>query len=115
MNTGRVREQWHTMTRTGRSSRLAAHIAEPFVEIHPEYAARSGLKAAGLARFENGHRSAMLRVLFTERTAPGQIFVPIHWTDANSGAGRVGALVPLRVDPVSGQPALKDAEVSFVP
>src|SRR5205085_97765 len=34
LNTGRVRDQWHTMTRTGRSARLAEHVLEPFVDLH---------------------------------------------------------------------------------
>ena len=50
LNTGRVRDQWHTMTRTGMSPRLSTHIAEPFVEIHPDDAARLGLVQGALAR-----------------------------------------------------------------
>ena len=47
LNTGRVRDQWHTMTRTGLSPRLSVHVAEPFVEIHPADAARLGLVQGG--------------------------------------------------------------------
>ena len=115
LNTGRIRDQWHTMTRTGRAPRLTAHIAEPFIEVHPKDAARLGLEPASLASVENRHGRAILRVLVTDRTAPGQIFAPIHWTDANAPSGRVGALVPSVTDPVSGQPALKDAEVALTP
>lgn len=115
LNTGRLRDQWHTMTRTGRTSRLAAHIAEPFVEIHPSDAARIGLHAATLAELRNGHGRAVLRVLVTDRVAPGQCFAPIHWTDLTGPTGRVGALVPAQVDPISGQPALKDAAVTIRP
>ena len=115
LNTGRIRDQWHTMTRTGRSPRLNAHIAEPFIEVHPIDAARLGLEPASLAAVENRHGRAILRVLVTDRTAPGQVFAPIHWTDANAPMGRVGALVPSVTDPVSGQPALKDAAVVLAP
>ncbi|NHF72697.1 nitrate reductase [Paracoccus xiamenensis] len=115
LNTGRIRDQWHSMTRTGRAPRLSTHIAEPFVEIHPHDAARLGLEPAGLARVTNRHGGAILRVLVTDRVQPGQIFTPIHWTDRNSASGRVGVLVPSDVDPVSGQPALKRAEVTVNP
>src|SRR5690606_19782938 len=43
LNTGRIRDQWHTMTRTGRSARLSAHLAEPFAELHPRDAAALGI------------------------------------------------------------------------
>ncbi|MBA4491895.1 nitrate reductase [Paracoccus sp. S1E-3] len=115
LNTGRIRDQWHSMTRTGRAPRLNAHIAEPFVEVHPKDAARLGLAPAGLAAVENRHGRAILRVLVTDRTAPGQVFAPIHWTEANAPSGRVGALVPGAPDPVSGQPALKEASVTLSP
>ena len=115
LNTGRIRDQWHTMTRTGRSPRLNAHIAEPFIEVHPKDAARLGLEPAGLAAVENRHGRAILRVLITDRTAPGQVFAPIHWTDENASSGRVGVLVPSITDPISGQPALKDAGVTLTP
>ncbi|MDP5306920.1 molybdopterin-dependent oxidoreductase [Paracoccus spongiarum] len=115
LNTGRVRDHWHTMTRTGRAARLSAHIAEPFLEIHPEDAARIGLQPAMLAEVTSPGGRAVLRVLVTQRVAPGQPFAPIHWTDRNSAAGRVGALIAARVDPVSGQPALKEAGVVIRP
>ena len=65
LNTGRVRDQWHTMTRTGLSPRLSTHIAEPFVEIHPDDAARLGLEQGTLAQ---GRNRAWLRSL----ARPGQ-------------------------------------------
>jgi assimilatory nitrate reductase catalytic subunit len=58
---------------------------------------------------------AVLRVLVTDRVQPGQVFAPIHWTDRNAPSGRVRALVPPRVDPVSGQPVLKDADFRMAP
>ena len=56
LNTGRVRDQWHTMTRTGLSPRLSTHIAEPFVEIHPDDAARLRLEQGTLAQRRDGAR-----------------------------------------------------------
>ena len=56
LNTGRIRDQWHTMTRTGLSPRLSTHIAEPFVEIHPDDAARLGLEQGTLAQVAHAAR-----------------------------------------------------------
>jgi assimilatory nitrate reductase catalytic subunit len=93
LNTGRVRDQWHTMTRTGLSARLAAHVSEPFVEMHPDDAAALGLEQGMLARVETEHGAALLRVMPSEGQQPGSVFVPIHWSAENSSAGRIGALV----------------------
>ncbi|UJW75019.1 nitrate reductase [Rhizobium sp. SL42] len=114
LNTGRVRDHWHTMTRTGKSARLSAHIAEPFAEIHPLDAARYQIADADLVEFsvENGAR-IIVRALLTERQSRGSVFVPMHWTDETSSLGRVDALVPALVDPVSGQPALKHVPVTM--
>ena len=93
LNTGRVRDQWHTMTRTGLSPRLAVHIGEPFVELHVEDAVRLGLSQGRLARVRTRYGEAVLRVMPSERVQRGSLFVPIHWSDQNSSAGRIGALV----------------------
>ncbi|MET0257837.1 MAG: molybdopterin-dependent oxidoreductase, partial [Methylobacterium sp.] len=107
LNTGRVRDHWHTMTRTGKSQRLSAHRAVPFVEIHPDDAARHGLTAGGFARVTTAHASAILEVAITEGARPGTVFAPMHWSDMTASNGRVVALVRGTPDPVSGQPELK--------
>ncbi|QGM44300.1 nitrate reductase [Methylocystis heyeri] len=115
LNTGRMRDQWHTMTRTGLAPSLSQHIAEPFVEIHPDDAARVGLQPAGLACLSNEHGSTILRALVTDRQQRGALFAPIHWTDQNAGAARIDALVAARVDPVSGQPESKASVARIEP
>jgi assimilatory nitrate reductase catalytic subunit len=115
LNTGRVRDHWHTMTRTGKAARLSAHMAEPFVEIHPADANALGIRRASLVRLSNAHGTAHVRALLTDRQQRGQLFVPMHWTDQFASNGRVDALVPGKTDPVSGQPALKMAEVHADP
>ena len=107
LNTGRVRDHWHTMTRTGLSPRLSRHLAEPFVEVHPEDAAEAGLEPAGIARAESPQGSALLRVLVTDRVRKGEIFAPIHWTGETSAKGRIDALIAPVTDPHSGQPESK--------
>ncbi|WP_375598024.1 molybdopterin-dependent oxidoreductase [Devosia sp. Naph2] len=115
LNTGRVRDHWHTMTRTGKASRLSAHMAEPFVEVHPADANALGIRRANLVRLTNRHGSALVRALVTDRQQRGQLFVPMHWTDQFANNGRVDTLVTGKVDPVSAQPALKMAQVMAEP
>lgn len=115
LNTGRIRDQWHTMTRTGKAPRLMTHIAEPFVEIHPEDAARCGVSAAVLARVESRHGHIVVRVLVTDRQRRGSVFVPMHWTGSLAANARVDTLVTGETDPVSGQPELKNTPVSVTP
>ncbi len=113
LNTGRVRDHWHTMTRTGRSPRLSQHMAEPFVELHPDDAAELGVAPADLVTASGGGADVILRALVTDRVRPGQPFAPIHWTGETASRARIGALIPARTDPVSGQPAFKSAGVSI--
>ncbi|OWU76135.1 nitrate reductase [Marinibacterium profundimaris] len=113
LNTGRVRDHWHTMTRTGRAPRLGAHLAEPYIEIHPEDAEAAGLSPADLAEVQSPHGRAVLRVMVTDRARPGSAFAPMHWTGVTSALGRVNTLVAPVTDPVSGQPASKGTAVSL--
>ncbi|MDX2204691.1 MAG: molybdopterin-dependent oxidoreductase [Hyphomicrobiaceae bacterium] len=107
LNTGRVRDQWHTMTRTGLAPRLALHSPEPYVEMHASDAARLGIADGHLARVETALGSAVLRVRVSAGQQPGSLFAPIHWSGENSSQGRIGALVHAVTDPYSGQPDAK--------
>ncbi|MFW6198042.1 MAG: molybdopterin-dependent oxidoreductase, partial [Myxococcota bacterium] len=107
LNTGRVRDHWHTMTRTGSSPRLSSHVYEPYVEMHPHDAEAAGLSSGMLARVESPWGAMIARVAVFEGQRRGCVFVPIHWTGATSSHGRVGALVHPDTDPHSGQPESK--------
>ena len=107
LNTGRVRDQWHTMTRTGKAPRLMGHFAEPFVEMHPRDADAAGVAANDLAVVESRHGRIIARAIVTQQMKRGSIFVPMHWSQQYASAGRVDALMSAHVDPVSGQPELK--------
>ncbi|HUO54344.1 MAG TPA: molybdopterin-dependent oxidoreductase [Rhodoblastus sp.] len=115
LNTGRIRDQWHTMTRTGVSARLSGHIAEPFAEIAPADAQRLGIAPASLVRVKNARAEVIVRALVTDRQSEGAVFVPIHWTDRFAAKARVDALVGPETDPVSGQPESKAATVALEP
>jgi len=115
LNTGRVRDQWHTMTRTGRLPRLMAHEREPVLDMHPADAARLRLDDGGLARIESRHGTTVLPVRLSSDLRPGEVFAPIHWTDRFTSAGPIDALVGAASDPVSGQPELKATPVRAAP
>jgi assimilatory nitrate reductase catalytic subunit len=115
LNTGRIRDQWHTMTRTGVSPRLARHLPEPFVEISASDADRFKVKDGGFARVATPYGGCVLRAVVTDRQPPGHIFAPIHWTDETAVDARVGALVAPFVDPFSGQPESKATPAIITP
>ena len=107
LNTGRYRDQWHTMTRTGLSPRLANHRREPLVEIHPEDADALDIAEGDLARVSTPQGMSIFRATLSEGQRRGDIFTPIHWTDRQSTGGRTGLLQRPLVDPQSGQPGFK--------
>ena len=112
LNTGRIRDQWHTMTRTALSPRLSAHLAEPFLEIHPEDAADLGIGAADLVRITSPEGEAVLRARITDAVRRKEVFAPMHWTGETAPSARIDAVVAAVTDPVSGQPESKAAVVA---
>jgi assimilatory nitrate reductase catalytic subunit len=115
LNTGRLRDQWHTMTRSGMSPRLALHVPEPCVEVNPEDAHAAGLVAGGFARVTTRHGSVVLKVAISDGQRPGSLFAPIHWSDATASSARVGDLVAADTDPHSGQPEAKATPAAIAP
>ncbi len=71
LNTGRIRDQWHTMTRTGLSARLSEHCPEPYVSIHPEDAKRNNLDDNLIAVITSQYGQAAVRVNITTDVKPG--------------------------------------------
>ncbi|MBO9623819.1 MAG: molybdopterin-dependent oxidoreductase [Sphingomonas sp.] len=117
LNTGRYRDQWHTMTRTGLSPKLARHREEPLVEVHPLDIEALGLADGGLARVSTPQGESIFRVAASEGQRRGEIFTPIHWTDQQAAGGRTGLLPRPLTDPHSGQPGFKStpAAIAQVP
>lgn len=114
-NTGRVRDHWHTMTRTGKSPRLSSHIHEPYLEIHPQDAGQCCLSNGGLASISNEYGSIQARVHVSELQRPGSVFAPIHWNQQFNSNARVGKLIKAVTDPISGQPEFKHHRVTIEP
>ena len=113
LNTGRLRDQWHTMTRTALSPRLSAHMPEPFIELHPEDAKAQAIQPADLVQVQSPHGRAILRARITDTVQPGQVFAPMHWTGETAPSARIDALVAAITDPVSGQPESKASVVAL--
>ena len=115
LNTGRIRDQWHTMARTGRAPRLAGHLPEPFADLHPHDALASAVREGELARVSTQWGSMVVRAHISGEIPRGTVFVPMHWSDANASEARVGALVNPAVDPISGEPELKHTPARIEP
>ncbi|MEM6985097.1 MAG: molybdopterin-dependent oxidoreductase, partial [Pseudomonadota bacterium] len=113
LNTGRSRDQWHTMTRSARSPRLLQHRDEPFVELHPTDAEALRVRDGELVALEGGTGRYVGRAAITNGVNAGQVFAPIHWNRQYAKHGKVCDLVPAAVDPISGQPAFKHASVQL--
>jgi assimilatory nitrate reductase catalytic subunit len=107
LNTGRVRDQWHTLTRTGLAAQLCRHAPEPYVEMHPADAEPLGVTEGRLVRVQTAQGEAVAAARLSERQRRGAVFMPMHWTQAFAPAGRANPLVSTARDPRSGQPEFK--------
>ena len=107
--TGRLRDQWHTMTRTGKTPRLFRHTPEPELSIHPDD--YPGIENGDLAVVESVWGQGTLRARHDRGLRRGTVFAPMHWTAEFCPAGRVNSAVNPAFDPVSGQPEFKHTPV----
>ncbi|UZD65946.1 nitrate reductase [Marinobacter sp. AN1] len=113
LNTGRIRDQWHTMTRTARAPRLVQHRPEPFVDMHPGDLRGLGIKEGELVTLgkeRGGQFTGRVRAEPGQRQ--GEVFVPIHWSHQFTGEGLASALITPVTDPFSGQPDSKNGLVT---
>ncbi|PCF93826.1 nitrate reductase [Vreelandella nigrificans] len=115
LNTGRIRDQWHTMTRTARAPRLMNHRAEPFMDVHPDDALAAGVDDQGLAILSSVTGEYRARVRISNAQRRGEVFVPIHWTDCFTKQARSSALIAGIIDPLSGQPESKQGAAALMP
>lgn len=115
LNSGRIRDQWHTMTRTGLSARLGSHSPEPFVSIHPDDATSHGLRVGDIATISSLWGEVQVRVDISSRMRVGELFMPIHWNRVTASNGKVCRLIGPVMDPISGQPEFKFTPVAIKP
>ncbi|KKN59872.1 hypothetical protein LCGC14_0537490 [marine sediment metagenome] len=114
VNTGRIRDQWHTMTRTALAPRLLTHRQEPFVEIHPRDALRLDVCEGALCELTGpGPAPFIGRARITSDQRPGDVFIPIHWSGCFASQSVATNLISAVTDPISGQPESKHGVASL--
>jgi ferredoxin-nitrate reductase len=112
LTTGRLRDQWHTMTKTGKVRRLKQHAPRPFLEIHPDDADARGIRGGDPVRVWNPRGEVRVQAEVTTAVRPGSVFLPMHWGRLGGDAsGRANNLTANRVDPVSKEPDFKFSAV----
>jgi assimilatory nitrate reductase catalytic subunit len=112
LNTGRIRDQWHTMTRTALASKLNQHISEPFVEVNTQDAKLLKLNDGQLVNVNSKWGHMLGRLVINDNCKVGDIFAPMHWTQALSKKGRINTVVNPEVDTFSKQPESKHTPVN---
>lgn len=111
LNSGRLRDQWHTMTRTGHVPRLQEAEPWPRVRMGAASLLALGVREGDLVRLGNGLGEALLLAGLDEGLREGEAFLPMHWTDSQCSQGAVNRLIAPVVDPLSGQPMFKQGRV----
>ena len=118
VNSGRARDQWHTMTRTGKAAKLLAHMPSASVYINPKDAADLGVANNDLVSLTSAvcqDAPVIYPVKADTDMREGEVFIPIHWSAQWGSHSKLGALYASAVDPISGQPELKHAAVAIAP
>ncbi|WP_417520376.1 molybdopterin-dependent oxidoreductase [Marinobacter sp.] len=114
VNTGRIRDQWHTMTRTALVSRLLTHRQEPSIEIHPDDAFRLRISDGALCQLIGpGPEPFLGRARLTSDQRLGEVFIPIHWSGRFASQSVATNLIAAVTDPLSGQPESKHGIASL--
>ncbi|MBT2266715.1 bifunctional nitrate reductase/sulfite reductase flavoprotein subunit alpha [Rhodococcus erythropolis] len=113
LNTGRLAHQWHTMTKTGKVAKLNKLNPGPFVEIHPDDAARLGVVDKDAIEVASRRGRAVLPAIVTDRVRPGNCFAPFHWNDAFGEYLSINAVTNDAIDPASQQPEFKACAVTM--
>ncbi len=115
MNSGRIRDQWHTMTRSGLTQKLFAHIDKPFIQLHPSLAKKHNIRNKQLVKASNHQGEYIAHALINKSVEEEQCFVPIHWNNTFSSASTANVLFESVFDPLSGQPESKHTIVNVEP
>ena len=122
--TGRLRDQWHTMTRTGLAAQLNQQQSVPTLTLHPQDAKQLGVSEQDMVQINaryadmdtiNPAKTVMATVTISDGMRVGDAFMPMHWSDAFASLARVGTLIPTVVDPHSNQPELKNTAIRVRP
>ncbi|NLR90696.1 molybdopterin-dependent oxidoreductase [Flammeovirga sp. SR4] len=115
LTTGRIRDQWHTMTRTGKVNKLNQHIGLPFLEIHPDDAKSRNINDGDTAVIQTHRGECRVNVNITQDIKKGVIFMPMHWGKiSNEIFGRTNNLTANHIDPISKEPDFKFSSAQVV-
>lgn len=115
LTTGRIRDQWHTMTKTGKVSRLKQHLSQAFLEIHPHDARPRGIAEGDLVDVINDRGQVRVKARLSPDIKPGVVFLPMHWGKIlNSDLARANNLTHNHLDPLSKEPDFKFSAVAVV-
>ena len=112
LTTGRLRDQWHGMSRTGKLARLYAHVGEARIDLHPGELAGLGIADGELVKVRSRRGEIVLRAHATEEVGRGQAFVAMHWGRNALNSAGINALTSAAFDPYSKQPELKHSAIA---
>ena len=112
LNTGRLRDQWHSMSRTGTLGRLFGHTPEPTLDLHPQDVFRLRMVDGDMATVRSRRGTLVLPVRGTDSVSPTQAFIAMHW-GGETVLGGVNTLTSPAYCPLSKQPELKHAAVQI--
>ncbi|GAB3252171.1 hypothetical protein GCM10027347_11060 [Larkinella harenae] len=116
LTTGRIRDQWHTMTKTGRVAKLNQHVPQPLLQIHPDDARNRGIREGQLVVVKGRRGEVRVKAQLTDDVRPGLCFLPMHWgKQLNSDLNRANNLTNALVDPKSKEPDFKFSAVDVLP
>jgi len=108
LTTGRIRDQWHTMTKTGKVGKLRQHMPQAFLEIHPDDAAGLTIREGMIALVESRRGEVRVPVRITNNVKKGMVFLPMHWGKIlGSDLNRTNNLTHGLLDPLSKEPDFK--------
>ncbi len=115
LTTGRIRDQWHTMTKTGRVSKLNQHIPQAFLEMHPQDAAALGVAEGDLVAVQSRRGAVRVAARLSAGIRPGVVLLPMHWGKIlGSDLHRANNLTSGTLDPISKEPDFKFCAVQVV-
>lgn len=116
LTTGRIRDQWHTMTKTGKVNKLKQHIQQSFLEINPDDARRLHLKDGDIAVVSSRRGEVRVKATVSNTIKKGVVFIPMHWGKIlNSDLNRANNVTSTMVDPISKEPDFKYCAVQVAP
>lgn len=111
--TGRLRDQWHGMSRSGTIAQLYNHVDEPVVSMHADDMSRRQLKTGDIVKLSNQRGKLNIRVQQSDEVKPAETFIPMHWGSQFMHGLGVNALMPPNIDKTSKQPELKHTAIKI--